>query len=108
MLKLQSKSKSPLTLLLVISLLVISTCVMISNYFLRPGLESDLKNRVVTTLSSHNITNVVINVEGRGVVLNGIADNLLEVKKVGSEVQKISGISHVKNKLVVGIKKNSH
>lgn len=97
-----------MVLLLVVSLLVISTLVVLSNYFLRPGLELDLRNRVISTLNAHNISNAKINVEGRNVVLSGFANNLLEAKQIGSEVEKISGVSYVKNKLVVGIKKSSH
>ena len=74
---------------------------MISNYFVRPGLELDLKNKINYTLYSHNISNAVINVEGRDVVLNGVVANLLTAKQLESEIQNISGINQVKNMLVV-------
>ena len=101
MLKQKSKSKSPLTLLILISFLVISTLVMISNYFLRPGLESDLRNRITATLSAHNIVNAVIKVQGRDVILNGIAANPLIAKKAESDIKSIAGINAVRSKLVI-------
>ena len=101
MLKTQPQSKSPLTLLLLIACLVISTLVMISNYFFRPGLELDLKNRIVSKLYSYSLYNPVIRVEGRDVVLNGVARNQEEAEKIEAEIQSISGIHQVDNKLLI-------
>lgn len=95
------KSKSPLTLLLLIACLVIATLVMISNYFFRPGLELDLRNRIVSKLYSYRLYNPVIKVEGRNVILNGIARNKIEAEKVVDEIQSISGIHRVENKLLI-------
>ena len=101
MLKPQTKSKSPLTLLLSITVLIISTLVMVSNYFFRPGLESDLKKRVISTLYSHNIFNAVIDVNGRDVVLKGVTPNSNEAKKIEADIQNISGVNHLYSKLLI-------
>lgn len=101
MFKSESKPKSPLTLLLLIACLIISTLVMISNYFFRPGLELDLKNRVLSTLYSYDLLNPVIKVEGRDVVLNGTVSSKAEAEKIEAEIHKISGIHQVDNKLFI-------
>jgi len=95
------KPKSPLTLLFLIACLVIATLVMISNYFFRPGLELDLKNRIASKLYSYDLLNPVIKVEGRDVVLNGIASNKAEAEKIGAEIESIAGINQVDNKLLI-------
>jgi len=81
MLKPEPKSKSPLTLLLLIACLVIGTLVMISHYFFRPGLELDLKNSVVSNLYSYDLFSPVIKIEGRDIVLKGIASDEEEAEK---------------------------
>lgn len=101
MLKPQTKSKSPFTLLFLIAVLIISTLVMVSNYFFRPGLESDLKNRIHSMLYSHDIFNAVIDVNGRDVVLKGITPNSSEAKKIEEDVQNISGVNRLHSKLEV-------
>ena len=100
-LKREPKSKSPMTLLLLIAFLVIATLVMISNYFLRPGLELDLRNRIVTKLYSYKLLNPMIRVEGRDVILNGIVRNKGEAAKIEAEIQSISGIHQIENKLLI-------
>ena len=97
----EPKPKSPLTLLLLIACLVIATLVMISNYFFRPGLEQDLRNRVVTKLYSHQLFNPAVSVEGRDVVLNGVVRDKFEAAKIEAEIQSISGIHHVDSKLLI-------
>ena len=100
-LKHKPQSKSAMTLLLLIACLVIATLVVISNYFFRPGLEVDLRNRVITKLHSYKLFNPMIQVEGRDVVLNGIARNKLEAAKIEAEIQSISGVHKVENKLLI-------
>jgi len=101
MLKPEAKSKSPLTLSLLIACLLIGTMVMISHYFFRPGLEMDLKNRVVNKLYSFNLLNPVIKVEGRDVVLNGVVPNKKAAAKIEAEIESISGINNVKSQLLI-------
>lgn len=74
---------------------------MVSNYFFRPGLESDLKNKIITTLYSHHIFNAAIDVNGRDVVLKGITPNLKEAKKIEADIQKITGVNHLQSKLLI-------
>ena len=101
MLKPVSKSKSPLTLSLLIACLVIATLVMISNYFLRPGLELDLRNRIVSKLHFQNLLNPVIKVEGRDVMLSGIVPNEGEAEKIEARIQSISGINQIDSQLFI-------
>jgi len=101
MLKSEPKPKSPLTLLSLIACLVIATLVMISNYFFRPGLELDLKNRIVSKLYSYDLLNPVIKVEGRDVILKGVAFSKAEAENIEAEILSISGIHQVENKLLI-------
>lgn len=94
-------SKSPLTLLLLIGILVISTLVVISNYFLRPGLELSIEDQVRGNLSEIGIKTVKVSVEGRNVLLEGFTLNHSDWKKAEIIVNKIQGINQVENLLVV-------
>lgn len=95
------RSKSPFTLLLLIASLIVSTLVVISYYFLSPGIEQDLKNKIVTHLHSHNVFNTVVKVEGRDVTLSGIAENALEAQKVEKAIQGISGINEFESNIEI-------
>lgn len=101
MFKSQAKSKSPITLLFLITCLVISTLVVVSNYFFRPGLESDIKSRIISTLNSHSIFNAVIDVKGRDVVLNGITPNPFEAKRIEADIQNMAGVYQLHSKLLI-------
>ena len=101
MFKSDQKSKSPLTLSLLVACLIIATLVMISNYFFRPGLEMDLKNRILSKLYSHRLLNPVIKIEGRDVILKGIARNKSEAAKIEAEIQSVSGIHNVDSRLLI-------
>ena len=96
-----STSKSPLTLLLLIGVLVIATLVVISNYFLRPGLELTIKDEVIENLKEGGIKTVKVSVDGRNVLLEGYIFKQEDSIKVESIVSKIEGIHQVKNQLVV-------
>jgi len=101
MLKPQTKSKSPFTLLFLITVLIISTLVLVSNYFLRPGLELDLKNRVKSTLYSHTIFNAAVDVNGRDVVLNGVTPNSIEAEKIEADIKNLAGVNRLHSKLLI-------
>lgn len=88
-------------MLFLITLLIISTLVLVSNYFFRPGLETDLKNRIISTLYSHKIFNAVIDVNGRDVVLKGVTPNSSEAKKIEADIQNISGVNQLYSKLQI-------
>ncbi len=94
-------SKSPLTLLLLIGVLVIATLVVISNYFLRPGLELTIKDEVSENLRDGGIKAVKVSVDGRDVLLEGYILKQEDSIKAESIVSKIQGIHHVENQLVV-------
>ncbi len=86
---------------LVLASLVIATLVMISNYFFRPGLELDLKNRILSKHYSHQLLNPVIKVEGRDVILNGVARNKDEATQIEAEIQSVLGIHNVDSRLLI-------
>jgi osmotically-inducible protein OsmY len=75
--------------------------VVISNYFLRPGLESSIKDQVQGNLSEGGIKTVKVSVEGRNVLLEGFTLNHSDWMKAESIVNKIQGINQVENLLVV-------
>ncbi len=93
--------KSPLTLLLLIGILVVATLVVISNYFLRPGLELSIKDQVRGNLRESGIKTVKVSVDGRNVLLEGFILSQADWMKAESIVNKISGIHQVENQLVV-------
>lgn len=99
--KSEPQSKSPLTLSLLIACLVIATMVMISNYFFRPGLEQDLKDKVISKLLFKNLLDPEIKVEGRKVILNGMVPNEVEAEKIEAEIQSISGIHSLDSQLLI-------
>ena len=101
MLKSQSNSKSSLTLSLLIACLVISTLVVVSHYFFRPGLESEIKRQITLKLHSYNIMNAVVDVSGTHVVIKGVTSNALEAQKIATDVQNISGVQHLESKLLI-------
>lgn len=86
---------------LILASLVIATLVMISNYFFRPGLELDLKNKILSKQYSHQLLNPNIKVEGRDVILKGIARNKFEAAKIEAEIQSVSGIHDVDSRLLI-------
>ena len=94
-------SKSPLTLLLLIGVLVIATLVVISNYFLRPGLELTIKDEVSENLKEGGIKTVKVSVDGRDVLLEGYILNQEDLAKAENIIRKIEGIHQVENQLVV-------
>ena len=75
--------------------------VMISNYFFRPGLEQDLKDKVISKLLFKNLLDPEIKVEGRKVILNGMVPNEVEAEKIEAEIQSISGIHSLDSQLLI-------
>lgn len=96
-----TKSKSPLTLLLLIGIMVISTLVVISNYFLRPSLELNIKDEVNQNLKENGFKSVKVKVEGRDVLLEGFIFKQEDSLKVENVMSKIQGIHQIDNQLVV-------
>ena len=94
-------SKSPLTLLVLIAVMVVATLVVISNYFLRPGMELDLTHRITKNFLSYGINSAIINVSGRDVTLTGSVLNYTDAKNIEKLIQETQGIRQVENKLVI-------
>ncbi len=94
-------TKSPLTLLLLIGILVIATLVVISNYFLRPGMELSIKDRVQENLRESGINTVKVSVDGRNVLLEGFILNQADWIKTENIVKKVRGIHQIQSQLVV-------
>ena len=53
----ERSAKSPLIFLLLIGILVISTLVVASEYFLRPQIESELAKSSIYTVMEHAVIN---------------------------------------------------
>ncbi|KAG1657139.1 5'-3' exonuclease [Nymphon striatum] len=96
-----TRSKSPLTLLLLIGIMVISTLVVISNYFLRPSLELNIKDEVSQNLKENGFKSVKVKVEGRDVLLEGFIFKQEDSLKVENVMSRIQGIHQIDNQLVV-------
>lgn len=84
-----------------IAVLVISTLVVASTYFLRPNIEDNLKTELKYRFSQVGLGNAVIDVSGRDVILMGDVNNKAEVIKAENTAKKIWGVREVENKLLV-------
>ena len=93
--------KSPIMLLALIAVLVVSTLVMFANYFLRPSIESDLTQKIVASLYMHDLSNAMIKVEGRNATIQGFVSSSAESIKAEKAIQAIPDIHHVENKLLI-------
>jgi osmotically-inducible protein OsmY len=99
--RLDRSPKSPLTLLILIGIMVIATLVVMSNYFLRPGVESDLNQEIVRNLRSQGLQDAMIKVSGRDVKLTGSTTNHADAIKAEKIIQDIWGINQIENNLVI-------
>lgn len=97
----KSQSKIPLVLLLLISLLTLVTLVTASNYFLRPIMETEIKEKVIHKIEEKGHLDINVNVSGRDVTIKGTVDSKEEssaLEKVSSNVQ---GVREIDNKLLI-------
>ncbi len=95
------RSKSPLVLLLLLTILVISTLITASAYFLRPSIETEIKEKVREKIEEKGLGNMVVDVSGRDVTISGYVDTKeksSKVEKISSEVQ---GVREINNKLLI-------
>ena len=95
------KPKSPLVLLFLLTLLVISTLITASAYFLRPSIETEIKEKVIATIEEKGLGNMTVDVSGRDVTISGSVDTESDssrVEKISSEVQ---GVREINNKLLI-------
>jgi len=101
--KFNSSSKSALLLLSVLGILVISTLVVISSYFLQPTIELDLKRKLTESLSKAGMDSSIIRVSGRDITLHGSISSKNDAKVAEDIAKKIRGVRQVKNSLVVNV-----
>lgn len=102
-----SQKKSPFILLFLLSILVISTLVVASLYFVRPNLETELEQRVTQNIEKVGVdeTKVDVVVTGRDAVITGEVASLAVAKKVEQTAKDTCGIRFIDNQLLV---KNTH
>ena len=93
-------SKSPLTLLVLLGIMIISTLVVISDYFVRPGMEQDLTQKVTQGLHKQGLLDATVKVRGRDVILSGSVPNSVTSKQAEEMIQQIQGIHQIDNNLV--------
>ena len=94
-------SKSPLTLLVLLGLMVIATLVVISNYFLRPSMEMNLTRNITSNLIKSGIEGASITVSGRDIILEGAVQSEADIVKVERLIQENWDIRQLENKLVI-------
>ena len=95
------KYKSPLTLLLLLSLLVVLTLVTASTYFLRPSMETDLKEKVVDKIEEKGHLDINVDVSGRDVTLKGTVKSEEESSTLENISSKVQGVHEINNKLII-------
>lgn len=97
----KTKPKSPLVLLLLIFLLALVTLVTASNYFLRPLMETEIKEKVAHKIEEKGHSNINVDVSGRDVTIKGIVNSEAEssiLEKISSNVE---GVREINNKLLI-------
>jgi len=95
------RSKSPLVLLFLLTLLVISTLVTASAYFVRPSIETELKGKVIEKIEEKGHKNMVVNVSGRDVTISGSVDSKEESSSVERMSSEVKGVREINNKLLI-------
>lgn len=99
--KFSYSSVSPLIFLGILGVLIISTLVMVSSYFLRPSIEIDLKEQLTHSLSNIGIIAPIIHVSGMDVTLSGTVSDSSEKEIAEETVRKVWGVRRVNNHLFV-------
>ena len=93
--------KSPLILLVLVAILVIATLVAASEYFLRPQIESELKQKVTHSFAQAGLSIADIELSGRDVTLNGAVSSKLVAQKVENTTKQILGIRQIDNQIII-------
>ena len=99
--KFSFKPKSPLVLLFLLTLLVVSTLVTASAYFLRPSIETEIKQKVTKKIEEKGVSNMMVNVSGRDVTISGSVDTKEDSTKVEEMSSKVQGVREINNKLLI-------
>ncbi len=95
------KSKTPLVLLFLISLLALVTLVAASSYFLRPIMETEIKEKVVLKLEEKGHSDIKVDVSGRDVTIKGTVKSEKESSALENVSSKIQGVREINNKLLI-------
>ena len=74
---------------------------MLSNYFVRPGVELELEQKIIQNFERQNLLNTVIRVKGRDVSISGTVLNNTEAQNVEKILKSIEGIRQIDNHLVL-------
>ena len=94
-------SKSPLILLFLVAVLVVATLVAASEYFLRPQVESELKQKIAHSFSQVGLSIADIKLSGRDVTLNGSVSSKLTAQKVENATKHIWGVRQIDNQIII-------
>ncbi|MEE9446126.1 MAG: BON domain-containing protein [Cocleimonas sp.] len=95
------RSKSPLVLLLLLTILVISTLITASAYFLRPSIETEIKEKVIEKIEQKGLGNMIVDVSGRDVTISGYVDTKEKSSKVEEISSEVQGVREINNKLLI-------
>ncbi len=95
------RPKSPLIFLTTMAVLIVSTLVVASAYFLKPTIESELADRLIQRFSLKGLVDTKIKISGRDVTLIGYVSDETEAQEAEAIAKQISGIREVENKLLI-------
>ena len=94
-------SKSPLIFLFLVAVLVVATLVAASEYFLRPQIESELKQKITRSFSQAGLSIADIKLSGRDVTLNGAVSSKFVAQKVENTTKQIWGVRQIDNRIII-------
>ena len=84
-----------------LGVLIISTLVAISSYFILPSIELDLKTKLVANLSQTGLTSSNIRVSGRNITLYGSVSSNTDITVAEDIAKSIWGVRQVNNSLLI-------
>ncbi len=83
------------------AILVIATLVAASEYFLRPQIESELKQEITHSFVQAGLSVADIKLSGRDVTLNGAVASKFVAQKVENAAKQITGVRHINNQIII-------
>ncbi len=90
-----------MVLLLLLTVLVISTLITASAYFLRPSIETEIKEKVIEKIEQKGLGNMIVDVSGRDVTISGYVDTKEKSSKVEEISSEVQGVREINNKLLI-------
>jgi len=93
--------KSPLIFLLLVAVLVIATLVVASEYFLRPQIETELKQKITHNFTQAGLFVKDIKLSGRDVTLNGAVSSKFVAQEVENVTKQINGVRQINNYIII-------